>query len=339
MITTLGDVILKSGEKMVIKIIEPPQEDYVEKLCHFLEHKETMIFRWIKQRLDGKYVDYCVDKFFIGEINNHIVGEVWYGLPKNRTGIGNFGETYTEPLHRRKGVASELVKALVDDFHKGDGKCLLCGAGRDPGRIYEKYGFRFMQNTVKPEGMALLNKGVGDNFRAFDEWYFEGGFDVKVREGNIADRHDCDRMLYFSKGIEEINNSWHRAFIANQAPGFLDALFCVEDGKGIVTVMENSKGHIMGYSFFLNLGLDFENDLKVMDFTIHPNYFNKAVLFVNESCKIANRAGIEDIYAFSPACDEEKNNMLADAGFREEYRFAHKFKFRDREYDLICFKK
>ena len=56
MVTLVGDATLKSGEKMAIKIVQPPQEDYAEKLCHFLEHKSDNAFRGIRQRLWGKYL-------------------------------------------------------------------------------------------------------------------------------------------------------------------------------------------------------------------------------------------------------------------------------------------
>ena len=143
MIDTIGDVILRSGEKMTIKVVEPLQEDYAEKLCCFFSHWQQLMrdgsaFRSIEQRLYGKYIDFCIDKYFVGEIDNQIVGQAWYGLPKGRTGIGNFGNVYTEPSYRRKDVATELVRILVEDFLQGNGKCLLCSAGQMSGKIYKE---------------------------------------------------------------------------------------------------------------------------------------------------------------------------------------------------------
>lgn len=340
MIIPIGDVILKNGEKMTVKLVEPLQEDYAKKLCHLLRQwVAERTLRWIQQRLDGKYVDYCIDKYFVGEINNQVVGQAWYGLPKGKTGIGNFGLVYTEPIHRGKGIAHELVKFLVDDFLKEDGKCLLCHSGQVPGKIYKKFGFKFIQHNAKEGPMALIKKEVAKNFQDLDRWYFEKGLHVKVRKGNIRDRHDCDRMLDFSKGINEIRKDrWHRVFIANQVPTFMDALFCVEDGKGIVTVIESSKGSILGYAFVVNLGSGFEDNLKVMDFIIHPNYFDKAGYFIKETIGIANKSGIREIYAFSPMCDEEKVTALMEAGFKKEYKFTKKFRINKKYYDIVVLK-
>ena len=339
MITVIGDTVLKSGEKMVIKVIQPPQVDYAERLCRFLSPwlvRNSCAFRSVEQRLFGKYLDYCIDKYFVGEIDNKIIGQAWYGLPKKGTGIGNFGFVYTKPSYRRKGITTELVRILVEDFLQKDGKCLLCNADQVSGKIYESFGFRFIQDGASP--MALIKKEVASSFQELDRWYFEAGLDVRVREGNIGDRHDCDRMFDFSREINEIKDSWHKTFITSQVPTFQDALFYVEDGKGIVTVIESSKGNILGYAFILNLGTEFENNFKIMDFKIHPDYFGKAKCFIIKTGRIASLAGITEIYSFSPTCYEEKVSVLQEAGFKKEYNFTNKFKMDKKYFDIVVFK-
>jgi len=334
-ITSVGDVRLRTGETMAIKIVEPPQDDYAERLCHFLEHKSDNSFRGIRQRLYGKYVQHCIDRYFVGEIGGQIVGQVWYGLPRSGTGVGNFGHVYTEPAHRKKGISTELVRVVADDFLRaGNGTCLLCSAGEVAAKIYARFGFEFIVPGATSGPMALINKRAASDFADLDEAYFEAGLEVKVREGHIGDRHDCDRMLDFSRGMNELRKRWHMAFVSRQVPSFMDALFCVEDGKGIVTVIESSKGSILGYAFVLNLGSESEGDLKVMDFVVHPNYLVRAEFFVEETVKIAKKAGVIEMYAFAASCDEDKVAALRGAGFGEEYRFPNKFKSRGRLYDI-----
>jgi len=336
MASVVGEATLKSGERMTIKLIVPPQEDYAEKLCHFLEHKSDDQFRGIRQRLQAKYVQRCIDKYFIGEIGGQIVGQAWYGVPRGRTGIGNFGHVYTEPCHRRKGITTALMKVLVEDFAKEDNaKCVLCGAGQVAGAIYAKFGFQFIVPGAKSGGMALLKKGVAKDFAELEEKYFAPGLAVKVREGDIGDRHDCDRMLDLSQGMKELRARWHTVFIAHQVPTFIDALFCVEDGKGLTTVIENSAGSILGYAFVLNLGSRYEGEFKVMDFVLHPNYLSHAAFFAGETVKIAQKAGIPETHAFVASCDSKKVAALRDAGFREEYRFTDKFVLAEKRYDIV----
>jgi len=340
MIRVLGEARLKNGERMAIKLVEPPQEDYAEKLVHFLEHKPPSDYRAIRERLAGEYVEHCIDRYFVGEIGGEIVGQVWYGLPRNGTGIGNFGHVYTEPAHRGKGIATVLVAATVDDFnHQSDGICLLCSAGSNAAGIYRKYGFEFVTPGSDAGPMALVNKRVAADFAELDEKYFAPGFPVTVRRGHIGDRHDCDRMLDFSKGMNELRKRWHRVFIARAVPTFIDALYCVDDGKGIATVIENSHGRILGYAFVLSPGSSCEAPFKVMDFDIHPQYLSSAVFFVERTCEIARDAGSLHVRAFIAACDEEKLAVFLQAGFEEEYRFEDVFTFDGRFCDIVVLRK
>jgi hypothetical protein len=182
--------------------------------------------------------------------------------------------------------------------------------------------------------MALIKPDVAKSFAELDEWYFAPGLDVKVREGHIGDRHDCDRMLDFSKGMIELRRRWHTVFIAHQVSSFMDVLFRVEDGKGMTTVIENTKGSILGYAFVLALGSPAEKDFKTMDFLLHPNYLEKAALFVRETVRIARAAGISQVHAFVAACDKEKLAALTEGGLKEEHRFVGKFKVEGRCEDI-----
>jgi GNAT superfamily N-acetyltransferase len=261
-------------------------------------------------------------------------------VPRQGTGIGNFGHVYTEPSHRRKGISTVLVGALVQDFmQQKAGKCLLCGAGETAAKIYQPFGFRLIRERSVSGPMALIKPDVAKSFAELDEWYFAPGLDAKVREGHIGDRHDCDRMLDFSKGMIELRRRWHTVFIAHQVSSFMDALFHVEDGKGITTVMQNTEGSILGYAFVLALGSPAEKDFKIMDFVLHPNYLDRAAFFVRETVRIARSAGISQAHAFVTACDKEKLAALTDGGFNEEHRFVGKFSVDGRREDiavLVC---
>ena len=286
--------------------------------------------------MDGRYVDHCIDRYFVGEIAGQIVGQVWYGLPRGGTGVGNFGHVYTEPSHRRKGIATELVRLTVDHFSsQADAACLLCSAGPDAAKLYQRVGFEFVAAGAERGPMALLSKQVASSFAELDERYFAPGLPVRVREGHIGDRHDCDRMLDFSKGMNELRRQWHAAFIAHHVPSFMDALFAVEDGRGIATVIENSAGRIMGYAFVLSLGSPHEGDFKVMDFVIHPNYMSQAAFSVQETAQLARAAGISEIHAFVAACDTEKLAALQTTGFQPVHQFIGKFHLEGERHDIV----
>ncbi len=335
MIETVADVTLRGGQTMTVKVVQPPEPDYAEKLCRLLEHKGDSSFRAIRQRLGGQYARECIDRYFVGEVDGRIVGQAWYGLPRGGTGIGNFGHVYTEREMRGKGVATHIVRLTVEDFARSEGKCLLCGAARDSAAIYCRLGFELIVEGAESGPAALVKKSVADSFRALEEDYFQPGPDVTVRPGTIADRHDCDRMLDFSPPARQLARKWHRVFMASRVPTFMDALYMVEDGRGLLTVAESARATIVGYAFALNLGSEHEDRLRTLDLAVHPNYLDQAARLASETASMALAAGTRELCAFVAECDEEKLTALAEAGFREAYRFKQAFLLDDQYYDVL----
>ena len=336
MIAALGQVNLKTGEPLTASLVEPPQPDYATRLCHFLRHKAPREFRGIAQRLQGRYAEHCLDRYFVGEMAGRIVGQVWYGLPRAGTGVGNFGHVYTDPEQRGKGIATALVRLAVADFHRQPhGRCLLCSAGAGAAPIYRQFGFEFISPGASSGPMALINPQTASSFADLEERHFAPGLDTTVRLGHIGDRHDCDRLLDFSRGLRELRPRWHAAFVASQVPTFIDALFAAEDGKGIVTVLASRAGSVLGYAYVLALGSVWEPDLKILDFILHPNYLDQAGRFVRETAALAAAAGTPDIHAFAAACDREKVAALDAGGFREAHRFPGKFRLGPAQHDLL----
>jgi GNAT superfamily N-acetyltransferase len=314
--TLATGLTLRDGGRMTVRLVEPPQPDYARRLCHFLAHKDDSPLRAIRQRLEGRYAQHCIDRYFVGEIDGRIVGQAWYGLPRAGTGVGNFGHVYTEPEFRGRGVATHLVRLLAEDFACSDGVCLLCGAGRESLPIYRRVGFQTIEPGAEHGPTVLLNPSAAGSFEELEQRYYLPGLAVQVRPGHAGDRHDCDRMLDFSPAARALRRRWRAVFIAARVPTFMDALFGVEDGRGLVTVLANAEGRIMGWAFALTLGSEAEEGLKTLDLFVHPNYLADAPLL---AARTAERA--EGAYAFAAACDGEKVAALARAGFREEYRF------------------
>ncbi|MCK4401051.1 GNAT family N-acetyltransferase [bacterium] len=318
MITQLGNVRLRTGEKMIVKCIEPPEERYREKLMRFLEHKDDLWMRDISERLKGNYSEFCIDRYFIEEIGENVISQMWYGISK-KTKMGNFGHVYTEPEYRKKGITNELMKFFLDDFQRSKGKALFCGTGSPwIADIYKKYGFQLIKKDTDCGPMVLIKPEYAKDFKELEDEYFQPGLSVNARIGNIGDQFDCDKVLAYSTGLEKLSQNWHQVFLTSQISTFMQALFKVEDGKGLVTVAESTKGSIVGYAFILALGSLMEDGAKTLDFIIHPNYINDAVRFVEETIKIRQKEKIENIRCYVCSGDKEKLSILLEAGFKEE---------------------
>lgn len=336
MITQLGNVRLRTGEEMIVKCIEPPEGKYEEKLIKFLMPMvgESSWLKDVKERIKGNYADFCIDRYFIGEIGGSIVSQIWYGLSK-RTGMGNFGHVYTEPEHRKKGITNEIMKFFLDDFQKSKGKALFCGTGSPwIADIYKKYGFQLIKEKTACGSMALIKSEYAKDFKELEEEYFQSGLSVNARTGNIGDQFDCDKILAYSTGIEKLSMDWHRVFLSSPISTFMQALFKVENGKGVATVAESSKGSIVGYAFILSSGSLIEDKSKTLDFIIHPNYMNYAVKFVEETIKIRKKEKTENIRCYISSSDKEKLSILLEAGFKEEAGLSDYCFLRNSYFDL-----
>lgn len=329
MLTTLGAVKLRSGKEMTMYLMEPPGEAFGERLLEFLRHKHDDSLRAIQQRVRGQYVDHAVDRYFVGEVDGRFVGHVWYGLPRGGTGVGNFGHVYTDPEWRGEGIATELCRVLVDHFNADpEGKALLCSAGAKAGRIYRKFGFQFIPPTAESGSMALMK---GETFDELESRTFAPGRATTVRLGHIGDRHDIDRLLDFSPGWIAARKRWHFLGLASQVPTFIAALHMVEDGRGIVTVLQTEDGSIVGWAFALRLGAAVETTVTA-DFAVHPHYLSEGPRLLRETVGLAGQSAV---YACVAACDEERVTAFAGAGFTEQYRFESGVSVDGKAYDLL----
>jgi GNAT superfamily N-acetyltransferase len=341
MLKTIAEVTLRHGATMQVQLLEPPEEDYAQRLLDFLRHKDDDSIRGIRQRVLGQYADHCVDRYFVGEVDGRMVGHVWYGLPRiddgRRWGIGNFGHVYTDPEWRGQGIAGELTRILLDDFNaEPAGSCMLCTAGEPAGRIYRRLGFEFIPPTADRGPMCYLKRSVAPDFATLDEQYFAPGLPTSILPGHIGHRHDIDRMMDFSAPWVAARGRWHLVGLSSHVPTFIGALHYVEDGRGLINVLRTDAGSVVGYAFVLNLGSPNEAGLPVLDLVLHPHYLDRGVDLVQQTLETAREAGDREVHAYVATCDGKKHQVLCDAGFIEGYRFVGAFgKADSKRHDIV----
>ena len=340
MITELDKVKLKTGEELRIKCIEVPEDKYREKIGRFLEHKGEAWGRDIKERLEGKFINSCIDRYFVGEINGNIVSQMWYGLPRDGTGMAEFGHVYTEPECRGKGIASKLMEFLAADFQKSKGNALFCGTGNPhAAKIYRRNGFQNIEEGKETGAMVLIKSNYASNFSELENKYFEPGLEINVLPATRKEQFDVDKVFHCSTGLKTIAENWHTVFLASQVSSLRAVLFKVEDGKGLATVAKNSKGNIVGYAYILSFGSLIEEKSKILDFIIHPNYLKNGIQILQETVEIGKKQGIENIRCYVSSRDKEKSAILLKAGFKEECSLSN-YCFIDNNYfDLKILKK
>jgi len=336
-LSRLRTVRLAQGIDVTVSLLSPPAPQLAPELLGFLSHKPASDFRAIRQRLEGRYVGQCVDRYFLARVDGRIVSQLWYGLGNRATGIGNFGHAYTAPRFRRMGIMKLLMEELLEDFRAGPGAALLCTGEAPAWEYYHRVGFEFVlpDPPTGHDPMALIKKQHAESFAQLEQQYFAPGRPVQTRRGTIADRHDCDRMLEFALTLRAAAGAWRKVFAARRAPTFIDALYMVEDGLGVVTVLAASGGQIVGHASVLNVGSPAERGLHVLDYVVHPNYYREIPAFVGETVKLAHSHGIDGMVAFAPAGADVKLGGLTSAGFTEAYRFPQSLETEGRPDDLV----
>jgi len=316
-------VTLRTGEAMTITRVECPAGKYEEPLIIALEHKRDRTFRDMKRRLHGDYAAHSLDRFFVGEIEGCIVAQLGYMLAKDTMDVGVFGHVYTKREHRGKGAASALMAACMEDFNAGPGGALFCGTGSlTAQRIYARHGFVPLDPAKAPLGpQAYIKPSLARDFAELQRIFFAPGRPVRVRDAHMGDRPKVDKILHQSDGVRAMSNSWHRAFLAAGLDDFVAMYHAVEDGRGVFTVLEADRKHVIGYAFALSAGSPMEKESKVLDFLVHPNYHQEAPGLVAATVQKALACGAHSVRCFLPSCDRPKARILEQAGFVSEHTF------------------
>jgi hypothetical protein len=315
MLKTLDTVTLRNGEEMVVKLLIPPEAEYSEKLAIFLRHKGDETARDIRARLNGQYASEVIDKYFIGEINGEMAGQLWYGYGRNARPVSNFGHVYTAMGHRRKGITAELMKYFIDDFKNSPALGAFCSSYREwVAAIYQKEGFRALLPGKNAGPMVLANTSVPEDFSKFQEFYYLPAEPVKAVEGSMKYCFEIDALLNYS--LQSRSEPHRRIFVSNAVSSLRSALFMQEDKRGSVYCAVTPGGCCAGWSFCLNpLAFGAENQSPVFDWELYPCYRNQARSFVSQSVNKLAKNGTKKIFAYCFSGQIEKISTLESCGF------------------------
>ncbi len=330
----LGDVALRDGSRLALRRLSPPAPEYAERLGVLLDHKPPPVLRKIRRQLSGAYCEECVDRFFIGEIDGRLAGHLWYGYGRDGAGTANFGEVFTAPEFRRRGVADALTAAFAADADASPIRLALCTAGEVATRIYARHGFR----TVIPGAThgPLVRFGPRESCADFREYaadYYTPGKPVTIQPGSIRHRHDIDCLLRFTHILRggdtaaclrrvgltgaslagRIGPAWH---VANA----MEACFQAEDGRGVLSVATLPGGRVVGWAFALRRESPAESGNAVLDVELHPAYAAAAEALIAETLRRAAVPGLEAVHAWCSAAQRERLEALTGQGFESVAR-------------------
>lgn len=138
--TTIDTEILKSGERLEIACVIPPDGEHVGQILPFLGHKPANYLAHIDAAFQGK-CDGLETRFYVGLLDGELVGNI---MTVETGGIGILGHVHTRLDQRRKGICAAIMRRQIADFERRRGKTLLLGTGYQSAayNIYASFGFK-----------------------------------------------------------------------------------------------------------------------------------------------------------------------------------------------------
>lgn len=134
----LGEVTLKSGERVSAAVIQGPDAAWHDRITRFLGHKGDP---WNWQNSTLLTHDTGIEaRFYVLHRDDRPFA---HQMTAELHGVGIFGHVWTDPADRGRGAAGELMRVQMAHFRQRGGRALYLSTGFDtaPYHIYQKHGF------------------------------------------------------------------------------------------------------------------------------------------------------------------------------------------------------
>ena len=342
MLTVLKEARMTDGRLLRVTRFAPPGEYPLAMWRYLMEAFKCDDYRnsfiqhayWrldYRERLDGHYADYTEDNFYCAQVDDAYAASLWFGYSK-RSGRGNFGNVYTMPAYRRRGLMSELLQPCVEDFAASRGRMLCCSSG-NPYAVasYCKAGFRLIYGGEKGP-LCLMKTDVEPNFLAAAERAFAGKGIALLRPGHPGDQFDCDKFLFYTPSVYQGGRHVRRG-PAGQAADYRIALQEVLQGNGVQWVAENAAGTIVAYANAIRF-----HDHGMLDFTAHGDYADAAPELIKATAAAFQDKIKASLFFYASPADQEKISLVERSGGISAGRLPGALGNGDRVADLLVFK-
>ncbi len=266
--------------------------------------------------MKGLYEDQSRNWFFWTESQGKIVSICWYIQPDDDPSLSCFGEVYTAPEYRGKGLAKELNGFAVQHFEQSGGKLMMLATGNPvAAKLYGSLGF-----VAYPEGfMRRLTPGC----ESFLQDYFAVG-EIKTRQVRYGDMPRVVVLLNepnpwvsacVSAGIYSPN--WYRH---NRCGSLFAPLW--RRTKGLWLGMYSQSGAMVGYvTMEPACSMDTPGHV-ILDMFMHPAFVGNAGTLLQAAMHWGREQGIASYGAYLAQADAEKTAFFEQAGFSPKTKGA-----------------
>ena len=314
---------LKNGEKMVVKVLEPPLGEYGDEVGAWRDLREDL--------LSGELKEWLVAPYFVGEIGGEVVGSMAYYAGVGRPEVGLVEFVQTEEAHRRKGVAGVLMEELVKDFRERGGMALyLCTVNPHAGDLYEKNGFWYLVG----DGMRYLAPAAGD---------FDGEYRAPCGEGEVRAATWGDLPAAAALFNQPGADWWVKEYLTRCFGDtrferhFVELMRRTEDGQGGVLVLENPLGRVVGLAAFVRVDSFYEQHVGYVSFYASPAYLQQMPELLAAAQAQAGALGMSVLQTYVADGDGAAMAVLQRAGFVEEARLRGRLSDGEAMRDLLVY--
>ena len=197
----------------------------------------------IRLRASGALADACNDTYYLAIEDKKALARHWNGWGRHADAIGNWGNFYTDPACRGRGIGGALLRFWQEDFDSRSDLplCFLCSAAtKELVALYAKLGFRV---AIEGEELGPLYRPIGaspDSFREFYRGYYKPSDVLYHRAASFEYRHEIDCLLRFA--LRDLGES----FGIGEQKSVEAALLYAPDRAGMLF---SADGHCVGWSF------------------------------------------------------------------------------------------
>ena len=318
----LGEVVLKTGERMEVGVITAPDIPYAEEVKRFLGHKPGN-YKWHIERCVTEVLDALETRFYVGKIEGRVITNI---MTVEYEGVGILGHVFTFPEQRRKGACKGVMAYQMEDFRQRAGTALYLGTGYNshPYYIYHSFGF----GSVFPES-GFMNYYVNADF---EERYFA----PTSAYPKSVEWHDWPKVTALSGivGSDTLRSlAWNVYGPTNMEGGFLSFKHALEteDAYDDAKLLISSGGAIVGWATVIRDGR-WHPATAVLDLFFHPNFTDAAPTLLS-----AMKFRDVKVQCYVDSSAKKKAEVLETAGFTCEGRFKDQFTYSGQDYDVLVF--
>ena len=320
---TTTTVALKTGERLNIRIVFPPLGEYAPLVGCWGSVRDEL--------LGGGMSESLATPYFIGELDGQEVGSMGCYVPVDTMDVGLVEFVATSEEHRQKGIASMLLRALIEWFTSQGGQALnLCTSNPFAGSLYEKHGFWYSVG----DGMRYLAPGA----EGFYQEYLGNSGEARVRSATWG---DLPRASVLYNNLEPnwtvkdyLTSSFRDTRFERH---FIDLMLGAEDRKGAVVALEAPGTRLVGLAALHRTGSYMEQHVATLSFRISPAYYGQADELLGAAAVWAADLSITLLQAFVAEGDGDQQGLLRSAGFEEEARLRGRLRTPDGMVDMLVY--